>query len=114
MTEILRKLQDYGANIDTAINRFMGDEELYISCLHSFADDPGFSKLGEALESKDLTHAFEYAHALKGVAANLSLTPLLNRICDIVEPLREKKGSDWNSLYQNILQELHKIREILI
>lgn len=81
-------LRAYGADVQGAMTRFLDDGELYIDCLRMFMLDESFTTLGEALESPDYQRAFDAAHTLKGVAANLGLTPMLGPINAIVEPLR--------------------------
>lgn len=51
-------------------------------------EDEGFDALSAALEQGDASTAFDRAHALKGVLANLGLTPLFEQVEKIVEPLR--------------------------
>ena len=45
-------------------------------------------KLGAALEAGDVKPAFEAAHSLKGVYANLSLTPVFDPMAELTEILR--------------------------
>lgn len=76
MTTMINQLNDYGANTKEAMDRMVNDEAFYKECLITFTTDPGFEKLGQAIQNKDAEAAFESAHALKGVAGNLGLDPL--------------------------------------
>ena len=49
MCEVLEKLRAWGCDLDGALERFLGDEELYISCLPMLAEDEAFDGLKEAL-----------------------------------------------------------------
>lgn len=85
---ILFKLKEIGSDTEGALARFMGDEELYVECLESFVDDDNIVKLQSSLDKKRYKDMFNYAHTIKGVAANLGLTTLYNATCILVEKLR--------------------------
>ncbi|MCI1723705.1 MAG: Hpt domain-containing protein [Lachnospiraceae bacterium] len=88
MTELLDRLQDWGCNIPEGMNRFLQDKDLYVKCLKSFVTDESFARLSDDLKNREFKGAFEDAHTLKGVSANLSLTPMYEAICRVVEDLR--------------------------
>ncbi|WP_040196328.1 Hpt domain-containing protein [Candidatus Soleaferrea massiliensis] len=99
----------YGADYQATMNRFMGNEAMYMRLLDMLFRDTGLSALGAALEANDLSAAFEAAHALKGVVGNMGLTPLYNAVNAIVEPLRAgERHEDYPSLYQAIQIEFQK------
>lgn len=77
-----------GVDVDDALGRFMGNEELMLRFLLYFPQDPSFPQLKEALDRNDAEAAFEAAHALKGVAGNLSLKGLYQSVSALVEDLR--------------------------
>ena len=113
MTNLNDTLRAYGVNINEVMERFVNDERLYYDCLHSFIEDISFAGLERAILSKEFKAAFEHAHTLKGVAANLGLTPLLTAINGIVEPLRRHDYSNLNQQYDAINAEREKLRKIL-
>lgn len=39
MSELTERLAQYGVNIPEVMERFVDDEELYLSCLHIFVKD---------------------------------------------------------------------------
>ena len=86
--------EEYGADYERTMARFMGKEDMYIKFLNMFEKDDNIRKLENSIGSGDLTAAFEAAHTLKGVTANLGLTPLYNAVCNIVEPLRTTTECD--------------------
>ena len=59
-------------------------------------------ELEQALENKDAKTAFEYAHALKGVYANLALTPLYTPTAELTELLRGGELPEDNALIDAI------------
>ena len=101
--EWIAKLDAYGADSAGVRERFMEDMELYESCLYTFAEDPNFPALKQALDAGDYEKAFSAAHALKGVSANLGLTPLYQAVCELVEALRAQHHEDLTAQYERAL-----------
>ena len=66
-------LMSLGIDYDDAMNRFMGNSELFENFLKSFKDDTSYAQLVKALEAKDVDAAFNAAHSLKGLSGNLSM-----------------------------------------
>lgn len=48
------KLLRIGTSLDEALDRFLENEEMYLSFLHKFTKDENFEKLRESLESGDV------------------------------------------------------------
>lgn len=106
-------LEAYGVDYQPTMERFMRNEKLYLKFLDMLFQDKNLQKLGEALETNNLSISFEAAHTLKGVTANMGLTPLYSAICEIIEPLRaEKQHNDYQILYQKICLEFEKVNEL--
>ena len=63
-------------NADTGSKRVMCNFKLYAKLLTKFKDDPNFNEMTSALAEGDMQKAQSFAHALKGIAANLSLIEL--------------------------------------
>lgn len=88
MKDIIQELTDWGCDTASALERFDQDRDLYVECLKIFASDENFAALKEALEAKNTDSAFNAAHALKGVAGNLSLGILYQDICTVSDALK--------------------------
>ncbi len=108
MDDKMKKLKAMGCDIDGVMERFLNDEEFYFECYDQVMDDPGFGLLKEALEQGNAREAFEYAHTLKGIVANLGLTSLLEKIREIVEPLRIGETEGLLGKYKELMQEREK------
>ena len=80
-------LKTYGANTEEGLRRCMNNESFYLRLVKMIPGDASFPKLYDAVENGDLDIAFEAAHALKGSAGNLSLTPIFAPISEITEIL---------------------------
>ena len=52
MEELFDSLKNWGCDVDGALARFIGDRELYRSCLHTAAGDQNFELLPEALRAQ--------------------------------------------------------------
>lgn len=100
----------YGADYGVTMERFMFREEMYLRFLNMMLEDENFPKLKAALEADDLEAAFEAAHTLKGVAANMGLTPLYDAVCEVVEPLRRhRKDVPYSEKLQAIENEMTRV-----
>lgn len=102
----------YGADYQSTMTRFMNSEKSYLRFLDMFLEDENLKKLGELLESNKLDDAFDAAHTLKGITANMGLTPLFNAVCDIVEPLRQRQRQDYSEKYRLVCDEFSRVREL--
>lgn len=85
-----KELRENGAGVDVAINRFMGNKGLYQKFLLKFKDDRSYEGIVENLNGGNYEGAFNSAHTLKGVSANLGLDPIYKGACEITELLRGK------------------------
>lgn len=101
---LLKELKSWGCEVDKTMERFIGDEELYEACLHTVLQDKSFDKLGTALKEGQILEAFDSAHTLKGVLANLGLTPMYDIVVRIVEPLRVGKTAGLLPVYEELLR----------
>ncbi len=108
MDEKFRKqMEENGANIDTTLDRFMGNETLYMKFIMKFLEDKNYEALVENIEKDDFEGAFNSAHALKGVTANLGLDPINAQAAKITELLRNKQPEEVD------VETLKKCREQL-
>ncbi|MGB4985036.1 MAG: Hpt domain-containing protein [Erysipelotrichaceae bacterium] len=105
MNKLLIKLNDWGCDIDGAMNRLLDDEELYITCLDSLLSDSNFEALAVAIKDNDVNAAFECAHTLKGVLGNMGITPMYQLMSSIVEPLRIGKFDNVLENYEMLMKD---------
>ncbi|MBQ2468481.1 MAG: hypothetical protein II503_02240 [Clostridia bacterium] len=99
----VKKLRAFGANVEEGLGRCINNEQFYLRLAEKAIADPGFEKLMEAAEKGDLEQGFAISHALKGVTANLALTPLYDPLCEITELFRNKADADYVSLVSAVL-----------
>ena len=105
----IEQLRAYGADVDEGLGRCFGNEALYLRLTATVPSEKNFGKLREAVAAGNLKEGFEAAHALKGVLANLSLTPLLKPVAEVTEYLRAGEERD----YTPYLEEIEKARAAL-
>ena len=103
----------YGASYDEGMARCLNKEDFYFKMIRMVAANEKFASLGSALIAKDLQAAFEDAHALKGIVANVSLTPLSDALEAIVEPLRRREDIDYTVMYARIVALKKQLDEIV-
>ena len=107
--ETLRK---WGADVDEALVRCLNNEGFYLKLVGKAVQDPSFDKLEEAVAAEDLDKAFDAAHALKGVMANLALTPILKPVQEITELLRSRTAADYGPLTAEIRAKQEELRSM--
>lgn len=106
-------LREIGVEPEDGLKRCLDNEDFYLSLVKMVPGDQGFPKLKEALAATDLDAAFEAAHALKGVLANLSLTPLQKPVEEITELLRARREMDYTELLDTIMEQKAKLDALM-
>jgi len=109
----IEKLNEYGADIKTGVERCMGSEDFYLQMVKMIPQEPNFIHLNEAIARNDLKGAFEAAHALKGVAGNLSLSPLFAVVSEITELLRAGTEMDYTEYLRAINQQKELLEKLI-
>jgi HPt (histidine-containing phosphotransfer) domain-containing protein len=111
--QVIQGLEDWGCDIEGSMPRFLDNRDLYYRLVKTIPDQKEFLDLGKDLEAKNITAAFDDAHALKGVLANMGLTPLYEETCQIVEPLRAGKLEGTEAHYEKLMELLTQFVSIL-
>ena len=105
-------LRAFGANVDEGLQRCMDNEAFYLKMVQKLTEDDTYQRLQEALEAKDLDGAFEAAHALKGVHANLAMTPIFQPLHEMTELLRSRADMDYTELLEQILTKKEELKKL--
>ena len=106
-------LKQFGANVDEGLKRCMNNEEFYLKLVTKAVEDASYDKLKDAVEAGDLDAAFEAAHALKGVSANLALTPIYEPVYEITELLRARTETDYSGYLKKIMDKKDELKSLL-
>lgn len=78
MSEFLKKLEAFGADVPATMERYDNDEELYKSCLRVFFEDEKIQQLKDEVNKGDYDKVSEYVHSVKGLMINLGLVPFIS------------------------------------
>lgn len=106
--EQISKLESLGVNLDETLERFVDNEALYFKCLNKMLDDVNYKNMNAAIENQNVSEAFDSAHALKGVSANLGLNKLFKEVQIITEVFRAK-SLDYDKANKERLDEAYEI-----
>lgn len=90
---LAEKLAPYGIDLVDAEDRFDGNLDLYKRMALKYENDDHMVALIAAMEVKDYDEAYKQAHALKGVAGNLSFTPLYKAIAIVSDALKQGESA---------------------
>lgn len=115
MREILSNLKEEGCNIEKALERFFYDEELYIQCYGKLFESEEFALLQKRIAAKEKEASLKSTHSLKGVLANLELTPMRSVVLEMETAIKTDSWQEaaiqcedlikMKTFYRNILQE---------
>ncbi|MCR4814403.1 MAG: EAL domain-containing protein [Lachnospiraceae bacterium] len=92
---------------EDGVKRCAGNEAFYLKLVPKALEEGKYTELANQIGEKNFEAAFETAHALKGVLANLSITPLYDVICEITELLRNRQDVDYSAL----LEKMNAVRK---
>ena len=105
---------DTKGDYNDALRRMMNDS-LIVRMISKFMSGDSVNNLISLYENKDYRAVFSSAHTLKGVAGNLSLTPLFNIANVITEATRNDDGvnldkeiAELKQIYSSIEEAYHK------
>lgn len=103
------KLSQAGVRVNEGVDRFAGNQELYAKFLGRFPEDPNYARLCQAVADGDVKASFEAAHALKGIAGNLSLARLYDDLFPLVEQLRAGKTEQAQTLLDAVKRDYEEV-----
>lgn len=113
MNSIYQKLGKWGCDVEGALERFINDDDFYISCLSMFVLDENIGIFMENIQKQDYDAAFENAHTIKGVAGNLGLIPIYEVIAEIAAVLKAGKIEDIDVKCKKFLMVFNEFKEIM-
>lgn len=102
-----------GVDIEGAMERFLGNEQLLLKFLKMFPNDSSYELFKKSMKEKSYEEAFKASHALKGLCGNLSLNRLYEVVSREVELLRNGSNQEAEKLVPDVVKEYEKVLEIL-
>ncbi|MDE6627528.1 MAG: hypothetical protein K2K56_14330 [Lachnospiraceae bacterium] len=97
------ELRELGVDIDDGLKRLGGNESLYNRLLGSFVKTMKEQIVEPDFDCTDYTGTTERAHTIKGIAGNLSITPVYEAYTDIVNLLRGGKPEEAKKILVDII-----------
>ena len=108
----IETLKSYGANVEEGLTRCMNNESFYLMLVNKVLNDDKFDRLEQEIKNKNLDAAFEIAHALKGMYANLSLDPITKPVVEMTELLRTRSDMDYSDLLKEAQSQFAKLKAL--
>jgi len=98
-------------DVDGGMGRIGKNKKLYVMLLGKFLTDTNYDKMCEQITADDYTTASSSAHAIKGVAANLSFPELYSTSLEMEQSL--KNGAFSEDLLVNMKNAFEKTTEYI-
>lgn len=107
---LIEELNALGVDTAEALDRVMGDEDLYKMMLGMFVDALQTSPITlEEFDGDSLDGLIRKVHTLKGTTGNLSLTPLFNVYNETLGLLRSGQNGPARAKFEQMLPVQAKI-----
>lgn len=106
-------LESIGVDVDAALERMVGDEDLYAKLLEMFLDDGSLEMLESTFSDGDIEGAFNAAHSIKGTAGNLGLDDITEPIIPMVEILRAGNSDGVSKLIDRTQAKYDELKTVV-
>ncbi len=100
---LFEELKELGVDIDGGLKRLGGNEQLFTRLLGSFLKTMEKNSVETDFDETDCAETIEKAHAIKGTAGNLSITPLYESYAEILTLLRGGNTEKAREILKEIL-----------
>lgn len=87
MADLNAELAEYGIDYADAMERMDNESDFYKTLAMKYLNDTRYVDLVAAMDVKDYNNGYEAAHALKGVAGNLSFNKLYKEAAAVSDAL---------------------------
>jgi len=101
-------------NVEEGSRRVMNNMKLFVKLLGKFKEDTNLNGINTSLADGDMEKAQVFAHTLKGLTANLSLTELYKQSVELETQIKarsvdNKQLEKVNAIYEQTLIEADKV-----
>ncbi len=110
---LFEELEGLGVNVSEGMNRLGGNESLYTRLLGTFTKTIGNYEISADFAPEECEALVEKAHAIKGTAGNLSITPIYSAYTAITDLLRAGKPEEARAALVEILPVQKQIIECI-
>ncbi|MGN1422266.1 MAG: Hpt domain-containing protein [Oscillospiraceae bacterium] len=111
--DLITELKELGADTAEAVERCMNKPELYEKLLKKVPANLEKLEVLGYLDAGDNAAALANAHTIKGIAGNLSLTPMYGAYTEIVDLLRADKPVEARRVLVGILPVQEKMTDCI-
>lgn len=115
----IEKLKAAGIDYEDGLERFSGNEQLYVKYLKKLLTIQTYGEMREAVLEGDVQKAFEAAHKLKAFVGNLSISSFYDKLKELTEEFRAGVKRDYrldleklDLEYEKILQAVRGIGDV--
>lgn len=103
------RLTEAGVNLDSALQRFMGNEKMVEKYLDRFPTEKSYLELVEALKGNDSETAARAAHSLKSVCGTLGFEQMQKMVIDQESAIRNGRWEEAVDMMPEIETEFQRI-----
>lgn len=89
--ELFSALQKLNVDVNGTVERFVGNDDIYVQFLKEFSETDRFPDIYKALGSRETDKLIMHVHKLKGVAGNLGMKNIYTAAEEVIQQL--KNGS---------------------
>lgn len=101
--ELFEELKKLGVDVDDALKRLSGKEDLYKRLLGLYVKTIEEQYVSPDFSAADYQQEIAKAHSIKGTSGNISVTPMYQAYSKIVELLRADDPEGARTVLQDIL-----------
>lgn len=109
----IEKLKAYGIDYEEGLERFSGNQQLYIKYLKKLLTLDTYKEMRELALKGELQPAFEAAHKLKAFVGNLSVGYFYDNLKALTEDLRAGVDKDYRRDIERLDWEYEKILQAI-
>lgn len=113
MSDYLDKLSANGVDVSGTMERFMNNEELYKRILKKFLSDTSFAEAAKAKDEGRTEDVQMHVHTLKGVSANLGLTPIFTITNEMMQHFRSDNLAAAYELFQPLEETYNRFVRLI-
>ena len=110
MQSCLDVLRDNDVDVDNAVDRLMGNDNLYLEFIKRLPEELHLSTIREALAQQDADSFHFYLHNLKGFAINLGITEIADAAQAALTEFRASQFRNVTKL-EGLLEEIEALGE---
>ena len=110
MQSCLDVLRDNDVDVDNAVDRLMGNDNLYLEFIKRLPEELHLATIREALAQQDADSFHFYLHNLKGFAINLGITEIADAAQAALTEFRASQFRNVTKL-EGLLEEIEALGE---